>query len=280
MTSSAGKLIFTSLLLAVVTLPANLAAHDNERPAALKDVAFDQKLGAQIPTDLEFRDELGRKVRLGDQFGKRPVLLNFAYFQCEDLCPLMLNGLVKSLRALSFQPGQQFDILTVSIDARDMPSLAAATKENISEKYSRSLSPDGWRFLTGEADAIHRLTEAVGYHFNFDGESGRFGHPAGIVLLTPEGKISRYLYGIEFSPRDLRLGLIEASAERIGSPIDALLLFCYHYDPTSGKYGLLVTRLIRAGGIATVLGLIVFIAVMLRRERARNFGAAKFAKYD
>lgn len=268
------------LLVAAVLLPADLTAHDNERPAALKDVAFDQKLGAQVPGALEFRDEMGRKFRLGDEFGKRPILLNFAYYQCEDLCPLMLNGLVKSLRALSFSAGQQFSLLTVSIDPRDTPSLAAATKENITKKYSRAVPEDGWRFLTGDAAAIRQLTEAVGFRFNFDAATGRFGHPAGIVLLTSEGKISRYFYGIEFSPRDLRLGLIEASAQRIGSPIDQLLLFCYHYDPASGKYSLLVTRVIRSAGIATVLALSIFIVVMLRREATGKFKAAKLTKYD
>ena len=276
----ADHLIFYSFLLAAFFLPAKLHAHDNQRPAALIGVAFDQKLGAQVPGALEFRDEMGRPVRLGDEFGKRPVLLNFAYYQCEDLCPLMLNGLVKSLRALSFAAGQQFSVLTVSIDPRDTPALAAATRENITKKYSRSVPADGWRFLTGDAVAIRQLTEAVGFRFNFDSETGRFGHPAGIVLLTSEGKISRYFYGIEFSPRDLRLGLIEASAQRIGSPIDQLLLFCYRYDPASGKYGLLVTRVIRSAGIATVLAISIFIVVMLRREATGKFKAAKFAKYD
>jgi len=273
-------LLWLVLVAAVVLLPEDLTAHDNERPAALKDVAFDQKLGAQVPGELEFRDEMGRKVRLGDEFGKRPVLLNFAYYQCEDLCPLMLNGLVKSLRALPFAAGQQFSVLTVSIDPRDTPALAAATRETITKKYSLAVSQDGWRFLTGDAVAIRQLAEAVGFRFNFDSETGRFGHPAGIVLLTSEGRISRYFYGIEFSPRDLRLGLIEASAQRIGSPIDQLLLFCYHYDPASGKYSLLVTRVIRSAGIATVLALSIFIVVMLRREATGRFKAAKFAKYD
>ena len=266
-------------LVATLALPEKLHAHDNQRPAALKDVAFDQKLGAQVPGALEFRDEMGRKVRLGDEFGRRPMLLNFAYYQCEDLCPLMLNGLVKSLRALSFSAGQQFSVLTVSIDPRDTPALAAATRENITKKYSRSVPADGWRFLTGDAVTIRQLTEAVGFRFNFDSETGRFGHPAGIVLLTSEGRISRYFYGIEFSPRDLRLGLIEASAQRIGSPIDQLLLFCYHYDPASGKYSLLVTRVIRSAGIATVLALSIFIVVMLRRESTAKLKAAKSAKY-
>jgi len=276
----ANHLIFYSFLLAAVFLPEKLHAHDNQRPAALIGVAFDQKLGARVPGALEFRNEMGHKVRLGDEFGKRPILLNFAYYQCEDLCPLMLNGLVKSLRALSFAAGQQFSVLTVSIDSRDTPALAAAKKENIINKYSRSVPADGWRFLTGDAVAIRQLTEAVGFRFNFDSETERFGHPAGIVLLTSEGKVSRYFYGIEFSPRDLRLGLIEASADRIGSPIDQLLLFCYHYDPASGKYGLLVTRVIRSAGIATVLALSIFIVVMLRREATGKFKAAKFAKFD
>ena len=249
---------------------ASLRAHDG-RPTALQNVELEQKLGGQIPLDLSFRDEEGRTVTLKDYFGRRPVILSLVYYSCQDLCPLTLDGLVRSLRPLSFDMGDQFDVLTVSFDPRDTPALAAAKKSDLVKQYARLGAEKGWHFLTGDETAIRRLTEAVGFRYNYDRDNDRFGHATGIILLTPEGKNARYFYGIEFSPRDLRLGLIEASAKKIASPIDQLLLFCYHYDPATGKYSLLVTNLIRLAGIATVLALVAFIAVMLRRERNRKF---------
>ena len=246
-----------------------LLAHD-DRPLALRSVDLEQKLGAQVPMDLEFRDEAGRTVSLKEYFGRRPVILSLVYFSCQDLCPLVLDGLVRSLRPLSFNIGDQFDVITLSFDSRDTPALAAAKKSDSVKQYSRPAAEDGWHFLTGDENAIRRLTEAVGFRYNYEGDKDRFGHATGIILLTPGGKIARYFYGIEFSPRDLRLGLIEASANQIGSPIDQLLLFCYHYDPTTGKYSLLVTNIIRLGGVATVLALATFIVVMLRRDRKLN----------
>jgi protein SCO1 len=246
-----------------------LFAHD-DRPVALRNVDLEQKLGAQVPLDVEFRDEAGRTVALEDYFGRRPVILSLVYYRCQDLCPLTLDGLVRGMRPLSFNIGDQFDVLTVSFDPRDTSALAAAKKTDFVKQYSRPGAEKGWHFLTGDETAIRRLTEAVGFRFNYDSENDRFGHATGIMLLTPDGKIARYFYGIEFSPRDLRLGLIEASAKKIASPIDQLLLFCYHYDPATGKYSLLVTNLVRLAGIATVLALVIFIAVMLRRDRSRK----------
>jgi protein SCO1/2 len=246
-----------------------LFAHD-DRPVALRNVDLEQKLGAQVPLDVEFRDEAGRTVTLKDYFGRRPLILSLVYYSCQDLCPLTLDGLVRGMRPLSFNIGDQFDVLTVSFDPRDTSALAAAKKNNFVKQYSRPGAEKGWNFLTGDETAIRRLTEAVGFRYNYESENGRFGHATGIMLLTPDGKIARYFYGIEFSPRDLRLGLIEASAKKIASPIDQLLLFCYHYDPATGKYSLLVTNLVRLGGIATVLALVIFIAVMLRRDRNRK----------
>jgi protein SCO1 len=255
------------ILIAYCLLPvAFLHAHDDGRPLALRNVALDQKLGEQVPLDLEFRDEAGKKVRLDDYFGTRPVILSLAYYRCQDLCPLMLDGLLRSLRALSFGAGNQFDVLTVSFDPQDTPALAAAKKEDYLKRYSRPGAGNGWHFLTGDEASIQRLTESVGFRYNVERESERFGHATGIMLLTPEGRIARYFYGIEFSPRDLRLGLIEASGGRIGEAIDQLLLFCYHYDPATGKYGILVTNLIRLAGIATVLAIGAGILAMLRGE--------------
>jgi protein SCO1 len=242
-----------------------LFAHD-DRPVALRNVDLEQKLGAQVPLDVELRDEAGKTVTLKDYFGRRPLILSLVYYSCQDLCPLTLDGLVRGMRPLSFNMGDQFDVLTVSFDSRDTSALAAAKKSDFVKQYSRPDAEKGWHFLTGDETAIRRLTEAVGFRFNYESENGRFGHATGIMLLTPDGKIARYFYGIEFSPRDLRLGLIEASAKKIASPIDQLLLFCYHYDPATGKYSLLVTNIVRLAGIATVLALVIFIAVMLRRD--------------
>jgi len=243
-------------------------AHDNQRPAALRDVAFEQKLNQQVPLDLRFRDESGTTVQLANYFNGRPVILSFVYFKCRDLCPLLLDGVVRSLRALSFNAGNEFNLLTVSFDAHDTPALAATKKNEFIQQYSRTGAAAGWHFLTGDDVSIQKLADSVGFHYTYEERTGEFAHATGIVLLTPDGKTSRYFYGIDFSPRDLRLGLIEAAAKKIGSPIDQLLLFCYHYDPVTGKYGLLIANVIRLAGLATALILGVFIFVMLRRERA------------
>ena len=204
---------------------------------------------------------------LANYFKQKPVILNFVYLKCQDLCPLLLDGVVRSLRALSFDLGNQFDVLTVSFDPHDDPPLAAAKKTDLVEKYSRPGAATGWHFLTGDETSIQKLTQSVGFRYSYDAHTGEFAHAAGIIILTPQGKTSRYFYGIDFSPRDLRLGLIEAAAAKIGSPIDQLLLFCYHYDPTTGKYNLLVARVIQIAGAFTVLALGTFIIVMLRRDR-------------
>jgi protein SCO1 len=243
-------------------------AHDNTRPAALRDVAFDQKLNQQVPLDLAFQDESGKTVQLADYVKQKPVILTFAYYQCQALCPLLLDGVVRALRVLSFDVGTQFEVITVSFDVHDKPALAAAQKKHFVGQYARPGAEAGWHFLTGEEPAIQKLTDAVGFRYSYDPRAGEFAHATGIVLLTPEGKTARYFYGVDFSPRDLRLGLIEAAQGQIGSMIDQLLLFCYHYNPAAGKYGLLVTTIIRAAGAATALILGSFILLMLRRERA------------
>jgi protein SCO1/2 len=265
-----GNEIFLALFFALNFLwTSSLHAHD-DRPIPLQNVALEQKLGAQVPLDLEFRDEAGRTVALKDYFGRRPVILSLVYYSCQDLCPLTLDGLVRGMRPLSFNIGDQFDVLTVSFDPRDTRALAAAKTNDFVKQYSRPGAEKGWHFLTGDETAIRRLTEAVGFRYNYESDKDRFGHAAGIILLTPAGKVARYFYGIEFSPRDLRLGLIEASANKIGSPIDQLLLFCYHYDPATGKYSLLITNIIRLAAAATVLVLATFIVLMLRRDRNRR----------
>jgi len=260
------RVIGVSLLFVTALLSA-AGAHDNTRPAALREVAYDQKLNQQIPLGLKFRDETGTGVELSRYFGKKPVILNFVYYKCRELCPLLLDGMVRTMRALSFEVGKEFEVLTVSFDRRDNAALAAAAKRDFVRRYARRGAESGWHFLTGDETSIERLTSAAGFRYQYDAERDEFGHATGIVLVTPEGKISRYFYGIEFSPRDLRLGLIEAAANKIGSPIDQLLLFCYHYDPVTGKYGLLINNVIKLAGGATVLLVGGFIFVMLRRER-------------
>jgi protein SCO1/2 len=262
------------LLLVTVLLPLTAKAHNDGRPLALQNVALEQKLGERLPLDLQFRDETGKRVRLDDYLGQGPVILAFVYYRCQDLCPLTLDGLLRVLRALSFDAGNEFSVLTVSFDPRDTPALAAAKKNDFIRRYGRPGASGGWHFLTGDETAIRRLTEAAGFRYNQERESDRYAHATGIMLLTPEGRLARYFYGIEFSPRDLRLGLIEASSEKIGSPIDQLLLFCYHYDPAAGKYGLLVANLVRLAGVITVLALGGGILIMLRGEaRAKGHRA-------
>jgi protein SCO1/2 len=253
-------------------------AHDDGRPEALREVAFDQKLNQPLPLELSFRDESGKTVKLADYFKQKPVILNFIYYKCRDLCPLLLDGIVRSLRAMSFDVGNQFDVLTVSFDPDDTPGLAAVKKADLMEKYSRPGAAAGWHFLTGDNASIQTLTQAVGFRYTYDRRTGEFGHATGMVLVTPDGRTSRYFYGIDFSPRDVRLGLIEAAARKIGSPIDQLLLFCYHYDATTGKYTLLVGRVMRAAAVLTVLVLGGFIALMLLRERKACSGRNQSAE--
>ena len=245
-------------------------AHDDGRPLALRAVGLDQKLGEQAPLDAEFRDETGKTVRLGDYFGTRPVILTFAYYRCQDLCPLLLDGVLRTLRAMSLTAGKDFEIVNVSFDPHDTPALAAAKKGDLVRRYGRPDAADGWHFLTGGEASISRITAAAGFRYSYEGDNDRFSHATGIMLLTPQGRFARYFYGIEFSPRDLRLGLLEASDGKIGTAIDQLLLFCYHYDPATGKYTLMVTNLLRGATIATVLALGAFIVLSLRAETSRR----------
>jgi len=254
------------VVVAVMVLAAVARAHDNNKPAALRDVAFEQKLDQQLPLDLTFRDSGGQTVRLREYFGRKPVLLNFVYYRCRDLCPLLSDGLVRALRPLSFDIGKEFDVVTVSFDPTDTAEAAARAKDEYLKKYRRSGAGDGWHVLIGSPTAISQLAGAAGFRYTYDDKKNEFAHATGIVVVTPQGKISRYYYGIEFSPRDLRLGLIEAAAGKIGSPIDQLLLFCYHYDPLTGRYTMIITRMLRVAAGATVLALAGLIVFMLRRE--------------
>jgi protein SCO1 len=242
-------------------------APSSQLPRALREIGFDQHLDEHLPLDTPLRDEQGRAVQLGEYFGRRPVVLVFAYYDCPMLCTLAINGLSSALKVLSLDPGADFEIVTVSIDPRDTPAAAAAKKAGYLERYKRAGAAAGWHFLTGDQPSIDRLTKAAGFRYAWDPETKQFAHPTGIIVLTPDGRMARYLFGIEYGPRDLRLAIVEASAGKVGSPADALLLYCYHYDPMTGRYGVAIMRVMRIAGAATVLTLGGFIVVMLRRER-------------
>lgn len=239
-------------------------------PAPLREVGFDQKLGERVPLDLVFRDAGGAPVRLGDYFGGRPVVLSLVYFNCPMLCSMTLQGLTASLRMLDFDAGRDFQVVTVSFDPREGPADAARARDTYLPRYragGRAGAESAWHFLTGDAEAIRRLTEAVGFRYQYDADRGQFAHAAGMVVLTPGGEVARYFFGIDPPPNDLRLGLVEAGEGTIGSPVDQVLLYCFHYDPVTGKYTAASLNLIRAGGALTVLALLGFIAVMRWRER-------------
>jgi protein SCO1/2 len=239
------------------------------RPGILSKIAINQRIGSQVPSDIPFVDENGRPVTIGDYYGRRPVVLALVYYECPMLCTQVLNGLVSALGVLNFEAGREFDVVAVSFNPKEGPGLASQKKASYVERYGRPQAAGGWHFLTGTQESIARLTDAVGFKYEYDPNIGQFAHGAAIELLTPKGTIAKYYYGIEYSPRDLRLGIIEASDEHIGTVIDDVLLFCYHYDPSSGKYGASVLGIVRAGGIATVLAFAVFLTVSMRRDHAR-----------
>jgi protein SCO1/2 len=240
------------------------------KPGILSKIAIDQRIGHQVPADIPFVDETGRQVTLGEYFGKRPVVLALVYYECPMLCTQVLNGLVSALGVLNFEAGREFDVVAVSFNPKEGPGLASQKKAAYVERYGRPQAAGGWHFLTGSQESITRLTEAVGFKYEFDPKIGQFAHGAAIEVLTPKGTIAKYFYGIEFSPRDLRLGLVEAAEEHIGSVIDNVLLFCYHYDPSTGKYGADILALVRTGAVATVLAFAVFLTVSLRRDHAHQ----------
>lgn len=257
-----------SLGVAALLVPILAVAGRGEGlPGPLEDVGFDQRLGESVPLDLRFRDELGRPVELGDLFGERPVILALVYYQCPMLCPMVLNGLTSALKPLRFEPGREFEVVVVSFDDRESPETARAAKATHLERYGRPETAHGWHFLTGEPAAIRRLTDSVGFRFVQLPDTGEFAHAAGVVALTPAGRIARYFYGVEYAPRDLRLGLVEAADHQIGSVVDTLLLYCYHYDPETGSYSAVAMNIVRLGAALTVLLLGVFLGFQWRRER-------------
>jgi protein SCO1/2 len=241
-------------------------------PQPIREVGFDQRLDERVPLDVEFRDDQGRAVQLGEYFGRKPVVIAFVYYDCPMLCTMVLSSITSTLGVLSLTPGEDFELVMVSFDPRETPELAASKKAEYLRRYDRPEAAAGWHFLTGDPSSIERLTKAAGFRYAWDDETQQFAHPAGIVVLTPDGRLARYLFGLEYGPRDLRLALVEASAGRIGTAVDAALLYCYHYDPMTGRYGLVVMRVLRVAGAATVLALGTFVFIMVRRERTRHLG--------
>lgn len=260
-----GILVGVLLCLAAGRIP---AAPQN----LFQEVGFDQRLGDRVPLDSQFRDADGRSVRLGDYFAGRPVLLVLGYYECPNLCGVVWQGLLQSLRPLKLQVGRDFDVVAVSIDPNEGSEIARLKRDTYVREYGRPGSASGWHFLTGTEASVRRLADAVGFRYIYDPEIDQYAHASGVVLATPAGVLSRYLFGVRFSRTDLRLALVESSDGRIGTPVDQLLLLCYHYDPATGKYGLLIMNLLRGAGALTVASLLGFVVLSRRRERRASQG--------
>jgi protein SCO1 len=253
------SIINTIICLALI---AAAATAQPARPIKPSDIGFDQRLDEQVPLDLSFRDESGKTVRLGDYFNRKPVILALVYYQCPMLCGQELNGLAGGLKALSFVAGKEFEVVVVSFNPRETWELAAAKKES----YERA-GAVGWHFLTGDPKPIDALTRAVGFRYAYDSMLNQYAHASGVVILTPKGRVARYFYGVEYAPRDLRFGLIEAAEERIGTPVDQVLLLCYQYDPKTGKYSAAVMKSLRLGGVVTVIGVVALLFALSRKAK-------------
>ena len=238
----------------------------NTRPPRLENVGIEQHLDAQVPPDLTFRDETGKTVELGDYFGRKPLILNLVYYNCTMLCGEALAGLASAMRLVKFDVGNEFDVVTVSFDPRETPAMAAAKKKDYVARYGRPNAAAGWHFLTGQAESINALTKTVGFQYQYDPKTNQYAHATAIMVLTPQGRISRYFYGVDFPPKDLRMGLVEASQGKIGNAVDAVLLYCYHYDPETGKYGAMVANILRLAAAATILIMGIFLFILWRLD--------------
>jgi protein SCO1 len=278
--------IFIFATLACVSLCASAQINSgitsppvNERPPLFQNVGIEQHLDAQVPADLTFVDDSGKTVKLGDYFGNKPLILNLVYFNCTMLCGEELKGLASAMRLVKFDVGNEFDVITVSFDPRETPAMAAEKKKDYVQRYGRANAAAGWHFLTGQGDSIDALTKAVGFQYHYDPKTNQYAHATAIMILTPQGRISRYLYGIDFPPKDLRMGLVEAAQLKIGNPVDAVLLYCYHYNPATGKYGAVIANILRLAGAVTVLVIGGMIFVLWRLDRAATRKAASKATY-
>lgn len=277
------RILATTFVALLMTLPAFgqgmtqgiMSPPANVRPPGLKNVGIEQHLDEQIPPELTFRDETGKPVRLGDYFGKKPLILNLVYYQCPMLCGEVLSGLESALRVMKFDVGKEFEVLTISFDPRETPDMATKKKAEFLTRYGRPGAAAGWHFLTGPQESIAALTKAAGFQYQYDPKTGQFAHATAIAVLTTEGKIAQYYYGVEYAPKDLRLGLIQASENKIGTLADQVLLYCYHYDPTTGKYGAIISRVLKLSGLATILFLGIFMAVLIRLGSGHNRPTAR-----
>lgn len=264
---------YNSPLYAPKTYDPNQMGASNGLPAQLQSVGIDQKLGSQLPLDAEFKDENGEIVKLGSFFNqKKPVVLALVYYECPMLCNEVLNGLTGSLKGISFDAGKDFDVIAISFDARenDKPELAKNKKENYLNRYERAGAENGWHFLTGAQSEIDKVTQAAGFKYQFDEKTNQFAHAGGVMVVTPDGKMSRYLYGIDYAPKDLKFALMESSEGKIGNAADQLFLYCFHYDPASGKYGLAILRAMRIAAVATVLGIVGMMLVFWRTNKNKE----------
>ncbi len=254
----------------------------NVRPPYLQNVGIEQHLDAQVPPDLTFTDDTGRAVKLGDYFGTKPLILNLVYYNCTMLCGEALAGLSGAMKMIKFDVGNQFDVITVSFNPQETPAIAAEKKQEYLKRYGRAGAASGWHFLTGPADSINALTKAVGFQYQYDPKSNQYAHATAIIVLTPQGRISRYFYGVDYPPKDLRMGLVEASKGKIGNAVDQVLLYCYHYNPETGKYGAVISNILKLGAGLTILLLAGLIFVLWRMDKAaarRNWShATRFSR--
>lgn len=249
--------------------PDNVGQPANGMPTILQGVGFRPELNAQMPVDAPFKDETGKEVRLADYLhSQKPVLLAFVYYGCPMMCTQLEQGVVGSLRMLSFNPARDYEVVFISFDDRDTPATAAEKKATAMSKFRRPETASGWHFLSGPKESIAAVTNAANFHFNYDAKSNLFAHASGLLLLTPEGRISRYFYGVEFPARDVRLGLVDASAGKIGSPVDHVLLYCFEYDPSTARYSATILGIVRLGGILTIVTMIFAFLIFRRRDRA------------
>ena len=259
-------LLALSVVASAQTIPDNVGKSSSSLPAQLQNVGFEPQLNAQLPLDLNFRDESGHDVQLREYFGRKPVLLALVYYGCPVLCNQVEMGVVGTLKMLSFNAGRDYEVIFVSFDTREAPDMAAKKKAAAVARYGRPETAAGWHFLTGKEAQIHALTSAANFRYSFDEKNNLFAHASGIMLITPDGRISRYFYGVEYPSRDVRLGLVDASAGKIGTPIDHLLLFCFHYDPETARYSATILKIIRLGGILTIFSIVAGILIFRRRD--------------
>jgi protein SCO1/2 len=278
--SNLGVLVACGLQLATVLLAANLAhaqLYDEPKapapqgkPSILKSIGIDQKLNDQVPLDLKFRDEAGREVQLGQYFGSKPVILTLVYYTCPMLCNEVQSGLASSLALVKFNAGEQFEVVAVSINPHETPADAENKKRQFLRRYKRAGAESGLHFLTGDQASIDALAKAVGFRYSYDAQTRQYAHASAIMVLTPQGRLAQYFYGIEYGASDVRLALVESSQNKIGNAVDQVLLYCFHYDPATGHYGAMVMNIVRLGGVLTVLLLALFVTVSLRREARRR----------